>query len=316
MNSSLHTVYRPTTFKEVIGHETEIKALRKVVKNKRAKVFLFHGPAGVGKTTLARILANEFCDRKATAANIEEIPAALFTGVGDMRMIADKANYRAIGESPVKTIILDEAHRLSAQAWDSLLKVIEEPPAHVYYVFCTTNAAKVPKTIQTRCIQIELSPLKEEDITEILKTAIKGEKMDVAEDVIEVIAESSGGSARQALAYLESCQYCESANDARKVMKQAGESKEIIDLCRFLINKQGRNWRDAQRMLTGLKEFEAESIRIVICNYFASAILSTKSEKDAARMMGILDCFSGSYYPAEKFAPLLLSVGAVLGMNE
>lgn len=313
---SLHTHHRPATFKEMVGHREVIKSLRKVVKNGRAHVFLFHGPAGVGKTTLARILANEFCDGKATAANIEEIPAALYTGVGDMRTIADKANYRAIGASPVKTIILDEAHRLSAAAWDSLLKVIEEPPAHVYFVFCTTNAGKVPKTILTRCVQIELSPLSEEDISKVLNNVIKSEKMDVAEEVVETIAESSGGSPRQALVYLEACQYCESATDARKVMKQAGQSKEVIDLCRFLISKQNRNWREAQRLLNDLKDMDAESIRIIVSCYFASAIMSTKSDKDAARMMSILDCFQGSYHPAEKFAPLLLSIGATLGMND
>jgi DNA polymerase-3 subunit gamma/tau len=317
MSTSLHTKYRPATFKQVVGHEDVIGALQKAVKANRAHVFLFHGPAGTGKTSLARILANEFCGGNATPANIEEIPAALFTGVDSMRGIADKARFKAIGASNNKIIILDEAHRLSAAAWDALLKLVEEPPAHMYFMFCTTNSGKVPKTILTRCYQVELKPLTEDEITKILKRVIKKEELDVAEDVIEAIADSAGGSPRQALQFLEACQYCESANEARKVMKQAGESKEVVDLARFLISKQGRDWPTAQRLLVALKEDnEAESVRIVLCNYLASVLLNTKGAKDATRVMSILDCFSQPYHPSEKFAPLLLSVGAALGMGE
>lgn len=314
---ALHVKYRPQTFDEVVGHDDVVDSLKKAVKKNRAHVFLFTGPAGTGKTTLSRIIANELCGGKAGPSNIEEIPAALYTGVGDMRQIVDKAHYRAIGASHVKVIILDEAHRLSANAWDSLLKAIEEPPAHVYYALCTTNLGKIPKTIMTRCLHFDLKPVPEEKILKVLKRICKKEELEVESEVLEAIAENSDGGVRQALQYLERCMYCETAAEARKVMQKAsGETKEVIDLARFLISKQGRDWKTAQRILQDLKDTEAESIRIVLCNYFAAVIMGSKSHKDAARVMSILDCFSQPYYTAEKFAPLLLSVGAALGMNE
>lgn len=313
-NESFHVKYRPKTFDEVVGHKDTLKSLRKAVESRRVHTFLFTGPAGTGKTSLARIIANELCHGEAGAANIEEIPAAIATGVDAMRQVADRAQYRAIGKHPYKIVILDEAHRLSSAAWDALLKATEEPPKHVFYIFCTTNPGKIPKTILTRCTQYDLSQLSEDDILKILKRVIKKEKLDVESEVVEAVAESSGGSARQALVFLEMCLFCETAAEARKVMKQAGETKEAVDLARFLLNKQGRNWKDAQRLLVALKDYEAESIRIMLCNYFAAVILGSKSEKEAVRVMGILDCFSQTYYPATKHAELILSIGEALDM--
>jgi DNA polymerase III subunit gamma/tau len=314
--TSLHVKYRPSSFEEVIGQGAVINSLKKIVKNERAKVFLFHGPAGTGKTTLGRILANVFCNGQATAANVIEVPAAVYTGADSVRQIIDKTHTRAIGASPIKVIILDESHRLSGTAWDSLLKAIEEPPAHVYYVFCTTNVDKIPKTIRTRCADFRLNPLTEDEIIEVLINVIDQEGMEVDPEVIEVISENSEGSPRQALIYLEKCAHCTTANEARRVMQKAGETKEIIDLCRLLISPKKPPWKEIQRCLEDLKETEAESIRIIVVNYFATAILNNKSDNFIRECLRKLDCFSSPYNASDKFAPLLLSIGLALKMNE
>src|ERR1700722_12790207 len=162
--TSLHTKYRPLSFDQVVGQDAVVKGLKRVVKDARAHTFLFTGPAGTGKTTLARILANAFGQNQGTAANIEEIAAADTTGVDAMREVIKHPLYRAIGSSPVKAVILDEAHRLSGSAWDVLLKPIEEPPPHVYWMICSTNPGKIPKTIVSRCLRYDLKPVSEDDL--------------------------------------------------------------------------------------------------------------------------------------------------------
>ena len=129
--SSLHVRYRPTTFDEVIGQDQTVKSLKRVIKDARAQVFLFVGPAGTGKTTLARILANSFAGGKATSANIQEIRAAENTGVDDMRTVIQHSAYRAIGASSVKTIILILAVREPVHPERCTPKLL----AHPYIIF-------------------------------------------------------------------------------------------------------------------------------------------------------------------------------------
>jgi DNA polymerase-3 subunit gamma/tau len=307
--TSLHTKYRPTTFDQVLGQSVVTASLRHVVKEGRAKTFLFTGPSGTGKTTLARILANEFSNRLATAANIEEINAADSSGADDMRGVVARSLYRAVGASPIKAIIVDEVHRLSAAAWNVLLKPTEEPPKHVYWLLATTEPGRIPKTLLTRCLRYDLKPVSEELIYGLLEEVCGAEGMDVDGAILEAIAENAGGSPRQGLAYLEACAACKTASEALQAMRSAGQSREAVDLARWLVNGSKGGWAEAIKLVKALEGMDAESIRITIVQYLSSVLVNTKDAKRARVLLGILECFDTQYLASDRMAPLLRSLG-------
>jgi DNA polymerase-3 subunit gamma/tau len=136
---NLITKYRPRTLADVIGQDNVVRSLQSIGKKKDTQVFLFSGPSGCGKTTLSRILAKMY---GVEDNSVLEIDAASRTGVDDMRQLQEIVQYRPFGDSGKRAIILDECHRLSKNAWDSLLKVLEDPPAHIVWCFCTTELIK------------------------------------------------------------------------------------------------------------------------------------------------------------------------------
>lgn len=313
---SLHTAQRPTKFDDVLGQDPVIKSLKRVVKDGRNKCFLLTGPSGTGKTTLARILANQFAGGKATAANVEEINAADHSGADDMRSIVNRSMFRAIGGSPCKSIIIDECHRLSSAAWTVLLKPTEQPPSHVYWMLCTTDPGKIPKTISTRFLRYDLKPVSEELIADLLLSVCDRGRLDTpADQVIEAIAEEAGGSPRQALVFLEACLDCKTAAEARQIMRSAGQSAEVIELCRWLIQPRG-GWAEAIKLVKKLEAFDAEGIRINVVNYLAQVLLNTKGDAKAKLLLTIMEPFLASYNQSDKFAPLLRSIALALGMDQ
>lgn len=286
-----------------------------MVSAKRQHAFIFTGPSGTGKTTLARIVAKEYAAQDMTVANIIELDGASNSGKDDIKAIVQKSAYKAMGASPVKSILVDECQKLSSAAWDALLKAVEEPPSHVYWMFCSTEPTKIPNTIQTRCVRYDLQPIPESTLITILGNAVKQENLKVRRDVLEAIAEAAGGSARRALVYLEKCLYAENISDAQRLMQHAGQSKEAIDLCRFLMKPSG-GWGSALKIVQGLEGAEPESIRITVVNYLGAALLKTQETKRASHLLYLLECFGDEYRQSERIAPLLRSIGLALGLDQ
>src|SRR5262252_1559247 len=197
MNSeSLLVKYRPDTFSGFVGQKSISDSFRMALDDNTAHSFLFAGPSGVGKTTLARI-GVKYLD--CTRANLIERDAAMFNSVDDMRELVDGLANRPIGKDAVKCIIMDECHALSRQAWQPALKAVEEPARWLYWFFCTTDVAKVPKTIQTRCTYFTLRPLSAVDLYDFIEDVVEKEGFDTPRTIIELISKCSDGSPRKAL---------------------------------------------------------------------------------------------------------------------
>lgn len=204
---SLAIKYRPTTFNDVCSQESIITILQQQIEqNEFKQAYIFTGPAGCGKTTCARILANEI--NKGQGKPIE-IDAASNNGVDDVREIINQAKTKPL-DCDYKIFILDEIHALSSSAWSALLKLIEEPPKHFIFIGCTTEIQKVPKTILSRCQRFDFSKIPTDIIVGRLRYILEIENRDSTEwtwenESLEFIAKMAEGGMRDSLTLLDKC---------------------------------------------------------------------------------------------------------------
>lgn len=307
MTMDLATKYRPDGFDDVYGHESIIKSLRAALDDGSRRAFLFAGPSGVGKTTLARILAAHVGCVK---SNVVEINAANHTGVDAMRDLAQLMLYSGLGKSGVRVVILDEAHMLSKAAWNSLLKPMEEPPKHAYWILCTTEPGRVPPTIKTRCSEYTLNAVRKDDIYELLDYINDEEKFEVPEDVLSLIAAKCGGSPRRGISFLSVCRGADSRKEAAELIKEVEESDPVRKLCSAMM--KGDSWKNLMRIIGELDDVDPESVRYQVCEYFGKVAMSAKTEQAAEHALAVLDAFSTPYPQGSRTYALVLSVGAYM----
>tara|TARA_S200000501_G_C20840160_1_gene751221 strand:- start:650 stop:2305 length:1656 start_codon:yes stop_codon:yes gene_type:complete len=213
--------YRPQIFEDLIGQEIVAETISKAIKqDKVSNAYLFTGIRGVGKTTIARILAKslnctngitnkckvkcENCDAITNSNHIDvlEIDAASKTGVDDVRDLIEFSRYGPTS-SKYKIFIIDEVHMLSKQAFNALLKTLEEPPEYLKFIFATTEAKKIPITVLSRCTRFDLSRVNSSELFKFIKNVCNKEKGNISDDCIKLITKISEGSVRDALSLLD-----------------------------------------------------------------------------------------------------------------
>lgn len=217
----LYNKYRPVNLDMILGQDHVKRILKNQVKKKElSHAYLFTGPAGTGKTTVARILSSMVNDSSGITVDpdqndenikniflgkslidVFEIDAASNNGVDAAREICDKSKFPPMNMR-YKIWIIDECHRMT-QAWEVLLKVIEEPPSYTMFIFCTTDDSKIPETIKTRCTTFRFNSIMSSDIYNNLSDIANKEKITISEEIIKMISCAARGSMRMALNYLE-----------------------------------------------------------------------------------------------------------------
>lgn len=269
---TLHTKYRPTALHEVIGQEHIMAGLRTVIHDAVQQAFILEGPSGCGKTTIARIMAKDL-----GCTEVIEIDAASHTGVDAMREISNRANFTSL-DGGGKAFIVDECHRMSKQAWESLLKDIEEPPVGVFWIFCTTEGHKIVKTIRTRCVSFTLHSVAYKPLLRLLAQVATAEGLDVSDDVLDAAADAADGSPRQALINLTAVSGSESASAANDILSRAPAGKVAFDFAR-MICKQTYDFGDACVMLKTMKDAQPENIRHTVRAYATTVVLNDASNR-------------------------------------
>ena len=271
--TALYRKYRPRTFDEVVGQEAVVRTLRNAIEHDSVRqAYLFAGPRGTGKTSMARILAKSLnapggptaepdpaspiaqAIASGTSLDVVEMDAASQRGIDDVREIRERAVLQPV-EGRYKVYIVDEAHQLTDPAWNALLKLIEEPPPHLLFVFCTTDLAKVLPTVRSRCQTFVFQRPKLPELVRYLRRIADGEGFDAPDAALSLIARSARGSYRDAVSTLDQLAAAtEGKVTVQAVLQLLGavEEEALFRLCDLVID------RDTAGALTLIEELSEQ----------------------------------------------------------
>lgn len=319
---ALYRTWRPRTFADVVGQKHITQTLQNAISNgKFSHAYLFSGPRGTGKTSAAKIFAQTInCETMPTREpcnecshcrgildgsipDVIEIDAASNTSVDDIRDIRDRVKY-APSVVPYKVYIIDEVHMISVNAFNALLKTLEEPPPHVVFILATTEPHKIPLTIISRCQRFDFRAISNQTMMERMQHIVQNEEVDIEQDALEAIALAAEGGMRDALSILDQAiSYSDGTINVDDVLAiTGGVSQEILTDITIAMNEQ--NTEQVIQLFDSLVQHGKEPSRFIFdMMYFMRDLLFYKTTPD-------LEAYLERAIVTEKFTQLAESVAA------
>jgi len=295
---NLYLKYRPSALDEIKGNQEIVEALENMLSKPEScpHSFMLAGPTGCGKTTIGRIIANRL---NCKGADLKEIDSADFRGIDSIREIRKQSQYQA-SEGECRVWILDECHKMTSDAQNALLKILEDTPNHVYFILCTTDPAKLIKTIHGRCTTFTVKQLSEIQTMGLLKRVVRAEGETLEKEVYEQIAQDSQGHARNALQILDQVLRVDPERRLEVAKRSAEEQSQSIELCRALLGNKG--WKEVSNILNGLKDQDPEGIRRHVMGYCQAVLLKGDVQRAGLILEQFLEPFYNTGYPGLVYA--------------
>lgn len=293
MKTEYYKRFRPKTLKGVVGQEGAVASLQRFIdQGTIPHCIMLTGPSGCGKTTIGRILKTHL---NCGDADYLEINSADFKGIDTIREIRRMVNLAPIS-GDCRIWLIDEAHKLTNDAQNALLKLLEDTPDHAYFLLATTDPQKLIKTIHTRASEVKLQSLNSAPLKRVMQRVIDKEKLSVGDKVLDEIVDAADGSARKALVILQQvASLAEEAEQLQAVQATSLNKDEAIKLARALVNPRV-SWKEVAPILRELKD-EPEGIRYLVLGYCRSILLSGGPLAPRAYM--IIDIFSANFYDSK-----------------
>ena len=295
---SLYLKYRPSTLADLLGNDDIVSSLDKMLKDKTKcpHSFLLHGPTGCGKTTIGRIIATEL---GSIGSDIRELDSAQFRGIDMVREIRSQCQYRPL-ESDCRVWIIDEGHKLTKDAQSAFLKILEDTPTHVYFILCTTEPQSLLPTIKGRCSQFQVKQLTDSQMMSLLRKVVKAEEDSLQKLVYDQIIQDSLGHPRNALQILDQVLRVDEDKRLNVARRSAEEQSQSIELCRALLNVS--SWSKISKLLGGLKDQEAETIRRHVLGYCQAILLKGENDRAALVLENFMEPFYNTGFPGLIYA--------------
>jgi DNA polymerase-3 subunit gamma/tau len=286
----------------MVGQDGAVASLQKMVDNDKVPhTLLLTGPSGCGKTTIGRILKEIL---ECGDADFTEINCADFKGIDMVRDIRRYANLAPMA-GKCRIWLIDEAGKLTSDAQNAFLKLLEDTPKHVYFILATTDPQKLIKTIHTRSTEIKLAAMGLESLEKVIRRAVDREKMTLTDDVIQEIAEASDGSARKALVILEQVGgLATEAEQIQAIQTTSLNKADAFKLAQALFNWDRKTtWPDIAKLLRLLANDDPEGIRYVVLGYARSCMVGkddrAHNTNGCDKGFKIIDIFGHNFYDSK-----------------